>query len=69
MVEPANPREGQNATVELHTISSLLANTPEHRLEGLSSSSPFYLLDLTSLPGSYLPSLDPSNPASPTRTT
>ena len=50
MVEPANPREGQNATVELHTISSLLANTPEHRLEGLSSSSPFYLLDLTSLP-------------------
>ena len=30
-VEAANPREGQNATVELHTISSLLANTPEHR--------------------------------------
>ena len=32
-VDAANPLDGQNATVELHTISSLLANTPEHRLE------------------------------------
>ena len=66
-VDAANPLEGQNATVELHTISSLLANTPEHRLEIGTLS--WMLLDslasscreLTAFPGPLKPGVTHKN--------
>ena len=63
-VDAANPLEGQNATVELHTISSLLANTPEHRLEiGTLTQLTGLLLcrELTAFPGPLKPGVTHKN--------